>query len=238
MTLENKHVVIVGGNSGMGLGLAKLALNEGARVTIAGRSREKLERAKAELGGRPQTAAFDAGNPIEAEMAYAAMEPIDHLVLTAAVLTFAPLKEMAIENVQNMLNAKFWGPLLAGRYAAQNIQEGGSITFFSGMAAYRPAPGAVVVAAVNAAIEGLAKGLAVELSPIRVNVLSPGSVNTATWDFMPASDRQAFFENEANSLPTRYVGTPDDLAAAAAALMTNPYISGTVLDVDGGGRLA
>lgn len=238
MTLANKHVLIIGGSSGMGLGLAERALRDGARVTIAGRSSEKLATANDSLGNRAETLTFDAGDPAGAEAAYAGIGSVDHVVTTAAALTYAPVTEIPLEAITQMLTSKFWGPLLAARFLAPRIAAGGSLTFFSGLAAYRPGPGTAVVAAVNAGLEGLTKALAVELAPIRVNVLSPGVVETPGWDFMPEADRQAFFEEQSRILPTRYVGTPADVAEAAATLMTNPYITGTVLHVDGGGRLA
>lgn len=238
MTLDGKHVVIVGGSSGIGLALAKRVLADGAAVTITGRSADKLAKANEGLGGRAKTLAFDAGDPAQAEAAYNNMAAIDHLVTTAAALTYQPIKQISLNAVTQMLSSKFWGPFLAARHATPRILRGGSITFFSGLAAYRPAAGTAVVAAVNAGLEGLANALAVELAPIRVNVLSPGVVDTPGWNFMPERDRKSFFEIQTKALPTRYVGTADDVAQAAVLLMTNPYITGTVLHVDGGGRLA
>lgn len=238
MTFEDKHIVIIGGSSGIGLGLAQAALDRGAEVTITGRSAEKLAKASATLGGKAALAAFDAGDAREAEPAYASLGPIDHLVTTAAALAYAPIGEISLDDVSEMLSGKFWAPFLAARFAAPKIVAGGSITFFSGLAAYRPGPGTAAVAAVNAGLEGLAKALAVELTPLRVNVLSPGVVETPGWDFLPRTDREAFFASQARSLPTRYVGTPADIAEAALTLMGNRYITGTVLHVDGGGRLA
>lgn len=238
MTFKNQHVVIVGGSSGMGLALAQTVLDQGGKVTIAGRSEAKLSAANETLGNRAQILAFDAGNPAAAEKAYASLGPINHLVTTAAALTYAPIGDIALEAVTEMLSGKFWAPFLAARFAAPKIAAGGSITFFSGLAAYRPGPGTVAVAALNAGLEGMAKALAVELAPLRVNVLSPGVVETPGWSFLSEDDRKGFFAGQAKSLPTRYVGTPADVAQAAITLMTNPYITGTVLDVDGGGRLA
>lgn len=238
MTFKDKHIVIVGGGSGMGLGLATAALDQGAKVTIAGRSAEKLAKANETLGGNAALLAFDAGNAAEAEKAYASLAKIDHLVTTAAALTYAPIGDIALDDVSQMLSGKFWAPFLAARFAAPKIAAGGSITFFSGLAAYRPGPGTAVVAAVNAGLEGMAKAMAVELAPLRVNVLSPGVVETPGWDFLPEADRKAFFAGQAETLPTRYVGTSADIAGAALMLMDNRYITGTVLHVDGGGRLA
>lgn len=238
MTFKDKHIVIIGGSSGIGLGLAQAALDRGAEVTITGRSAKRLAKANATLGGKAALAAFDAGDAREAEPAYASLGPIDHLVTTAAALAYAPIGEISLDDVSEMLSGKFWAPFLAARFAAPKIVAGGSITFFSGLAAYRPGPGTAAVAAVNAGLEGLAKALAVELAPLRVNVLSPGVVETPGWDFLSRTDREAFFASQARSLPTRYVGTPADIAEAALTLMGNRYITGTVLHVDGGGRLA
>lgn len=238
MTLKNKHVLIIGGSSGMGLGLAKRTLQDGGHVTIAGRSAAKLAAARAELGGDVATLAFDAGDMAASEAAYAPIASVDHVVTTAAALTYAPMTTIPLDAVAQMLSGKFWAPFLAARHMAPKIAAGGSITFFSGLAAYRPGPGTAVVAAVNAGLEGLAMALAVELAPLRVNVLSPGVVETAGWNFMAETDRKAFFTGQAQTLPTRYVGTPSDIADAAVMLMTNRYVTGTVLHVDGGGRLA
>ena len=238
MTFKDKHIVIVGGSSGMGLGLAKAALDQGAKVTIAGRSADKLAKANETLGGKAAILAFNAGDAAEAEKAYASLGTIDHLVTTAAALTYAPVSDIALDDVSEMLSGKFWAPFFAARFAAPRIAADGSITFFSGLAAYRPGPGTVVVAAVNAGLEGMAKAMAVELAPLRVNVLSPGVIETPGWDFLPEADRKAFFAGQAKSLPTRYVGVPADIADAALTLMSNRYITGTVLHVDGGGRLA
>jgi len=161
-----------------------------------------------------------------------------NLVTTAAELTFAPVADLTTEQVKSMLVSKFWGPFYASQYAAPYIAKDGSITFFSGLAAYRPAPGASIVAALNAALEGFAMTLALEIKPIRVNVVSPGVVDTPTWDFLSREDRQGLLESVAGSLPVGRVGQADDLADAALSLMGNGFINGTVLHVDGGGRIA
>ncbi|MGV0819469.1 SDR family oxidoreductase [Martelella sp. AMO21009] len=237
MDYIDKHVVIVGGSSGLGLGIAAAALESGAKVTIASRSQDRLEQANKDLGGRARTIAFDAGDAGSAQQAYASLGPIDHLVTTAADLSYAPIGQIALDDITKMLAGKFWTPVLAARSAAPMISAGGSITFFSGLAAYRPQPGMAIVAALNAGLEGLTKALAVELSPLRINAVSPGVVETPGWAFLPATDRKSFFEGRAKTLPSRYVGTPSDVAKATLALMSNRYVTGTVLHVDGGGRL-
>ena len=238
MRLRDQRLVVLGGTSGLGLALAELAIAEGASVVVAGNSAVGAEKAKAQLGERAEAIALDIGNEAEVAAAFERIGTLDHLVTTAAKLTYAPLGELSVDAVTAMLASKFWGPFFAARAAAPRLRTGGSITFFSGLAADRPGPGTSVVAAVNAGLEGFARALAVELAPLRVNCVSPGVVATAGWNFMPEADRNALFEHLRSTLPARRIGEPRDLAEAALAVMTNPYVTGTVLHCDGGGHLA
>ncbi len=238
MRLRDQRLVVLGGTSGLGLALAELAIAEGASVVVAGNSAAGAEKAKAQLGERAEAIALDIGNEAEVAAAFERIGTLDHLVTTAAKLTYAPLGELSVDAVTAMLASKFWGPFFAARAAAPRLRTGGSITFFSGLAADRPGPGTSVVAAVNAGLEGFARALAVELAPLRVNCVSPGVVATAGWNFMPEADRNALFEHLRSTLPARRIGEPRDLAEAALAVMTNPYVTGTVLHCDGGGHLA
>lgn len=238
MSFEGKKVVILGGGSGMGLALAKKVISSGGKVVIGGRNAAKLGNVAVTLGDSASYKAFDLGDEAAVRSAFEAIGPFDHLVTTAAELTFAPVTDLTTEQVQSMLVSKFWGPFYASKYAAPHIAKNGSITFFSGLAAYRPAPGASIVAALNAALEGFAMTLALEIKPVRVNVVSPGVVDTPTWDFLSNEDRRGLLESVAGTLPVGRVGQADDLADAALSLMGNGFINGTVLHVDGGGRIA
>ena len=238
MRLKGKRIVVLGGTSGMGLAIAELALREGASVVVAGNSAEGAEKAKATLGGQAEALSFDIGDEAAVKDAFGGIGAFDHLVTTAAKLTYAPLGELPVAAVTEMLASKFWGPFFASRSAAKLLRPGGSITFFSGLAADRPGPGTSIVSAVNAGLEGFARALAVELAPLRVNCVSPGVTETAGWNFMAEADRKALFDGLKASLPARRLGQPKDLAEATFALMTNAYITGTVLHCDGGGHLS
>lgn len=238
MNLKNKNVVVIGGSSGMGLAVARQAAEAGANVTIGGRSEEKLKAAAVAIVRPITIKVMDLGEEASVKLAFEAIGPIDHLISTAASLTFAPVLSVTNEQIQSMLASKFWGPFFAAKYAAPNLAKDGSITFLSGLAAYRPAPGATIVAALNAALEGFAMGLALELKPVRVNVISPGVIDTPTWDFLPAGDRRALFDSVASQLPVGRVGHAEDVASAVLATLSNGFINATVIHVDGGGRIA
>jgi NAD(P)-dependent dehydrogenase (short-subunit alcohol dehydrogenase family) len=238
MSYHGKKTVILGGGSGMGLALAEKLVALGGQVVVCGRNEGKLHAVADRLGAAVSVQAFDLGNEQAVKLAFEAIGGFDHLVSTAAQLTFAPAVELTTEQVQSMLVSKFWGPFYASKYAAPHLAKDGSITFFSGLAAYRPAPGASIVASLNAGLEGFAMTLALELKPVRVNVVSPGVVDTPTWDFLSANERQGLLNSVASSLPVGRVGRASDLADAALAVMGNEFINATVLHVDGGGRVA
>lgn len=161
----------------------------------------------------------------------------DHLVSTAAMPANGPLAELELADVQRAFAAKVIGPLLLAKHLAGQVREGGSFTFFSGVAAWRPAPARTVMATTNGALAFLVQALAVEIAPVRVNAVSPGIVDTGSWDGLGAG-KEDFLRTIAERNPARRVGTPDDLIKAVLYAIDNPYVTGTVLHVDGGGRLA
>ncbi len=179
------------------------------RSWFAGNSPEGARKAKAALGGDVEALSFDVGDEAAVRNAFDGIGPFDHLVTTAAKLTYAPLGELPVAAVTEMLATKFWGPFFAARSASKLLRPGGSITFFSGLAADRPGPGTSIVSAVNAGLEGFARALAVELAPLARELRLPGVTETAGWNFMPEADRKAFFDGLRKSLPARRVGQPE-----------------------------
>ncbi len=237
MSLRDKKVVIIGGSSGMGLASAKAAAAEGAYVLIAGRSREKLTRALEEIEGEADAHILDVTREEEVRDFFAELGTYDHLVTTAATGAVGPFREIESAAVRSVFESKFWGQYYAARYGSGGIQPGGSITMFAGVASHKPLPGLVAYAAVNGAIEGLCRTLAVELAPLRVNVISPGIVMTPAYQEMPEQEREAMFRSVADRLPVRRVGRTEDVASTVLYLMKNGYTTGTVIHVDGGHRL-
>jgi NAD(P)-dependent dehydrogenase (short-subunit alcohol dehydrogenase family) len=229
--------VIVGGSSGMGRALAEELVAQGSEVTVAGRSPGKLDAVHRELG--VQTVAMDIGVEQDIERLFATTGKVNHIVTTAADIggAYQPISEYDVNAARSAVDSKLFGPLLLAKHGASMLESGGSIVFTSGIAAYRPGPRASLLAALNGALASLAAALAVELAPIRVNVVSPGWVDTAIWQDVAGDAAAATLAAMAARLPAGRIGRIQDIAAAIIALLRNGFITGTVLHADGGHRL-
>lgn len=224
----------------MGLALAHTLVDTGAEVVIAGRSEARLASASAGIpssSGRLRTRRADITREADLKDLFADLGTVDHIVLTAADVrgVYAPVSAFDPAAAQRIVDAKLFGPALVAKHAT--IAAGGSLLLTSGIAAYRPGPGASMVAAVNGALASLAYALAVELTPVRVNVVSPGWVDTPIWDHIGGTDSKQRQQDMGARLPVGRIGRPEDIADAMLSLMRNPFITGTVLHADGGHRL-
>jgi NAD(P)-dependent dehydrogenase (short-subunit alcohol dehydrogenase family) len=234
--LEGKKIVVVGAGSGMGLGVARLAAELGARVVLAGRTRGKLDAAVSEIGGHTVAEVIDTTAEESVRSFFQAQGPIDHLVIPGSSVRTGSLKDASLADGLYSMQSKFWGPYLCAKHATFN--EGGSIVLFSGILSRRPGHNDCVLAPINAAVEALGRALARDLAPLRVNVISPGMTSgTEAYANMPESTRADMYRSISAKLPVGKVGTPDEIAKAAVMLMENTFITGVVLDVDGGGLL-
>ncbi len=237
------HTLVIGGSSGMGLALTRRLLAEGQAVTIAGRSGQRLDAVSAELAtDRLRTVQADVTRADSVRKLFGPLliehvGRLDHVVVTAADMSagYGPLARLPLSDARAVVEAKVLGPWLVAKYAAPLLTE--SLTVTSGIAAYRPAVGGTVVATVNAALEGLVRALALELAPIRVNAVSPGWVDTPIWNLFAADTKDERLSAMAARLPVGRIGLPDDIADAFRAVMTNRFMTGTVLHVEGGHRL-
>ena len=239
--VAHTKILIVGGSSGMGLALAKRCLDAGAEVVIVGRNEDKLKRAREALQ-KPaalDTVAADIAEEDQVAELFRQVGRLDHIVSTAADIegAYQLLPSVELKAAQRVVESKFYGPLLLAKYGAPVLSATGSITFTSGIAAYRPAARGSVVAAVNAALEGLVRALAIELAPIRVNAVSPGWVDSPIWRFVAGDKKDETLAAMAKRLPVGRVGQPDDIADAIRFLMGNAFTTGTILHVEGGHRL-
>ncbi|GAA1833805.1 SDR family oxidoreductase [Pseudonocardia alni subsp. carboxydivorans] len=232
-TLAGQDLLIVGGGSGIARALAADAVAEGATVTLAGRDPQRLAPVAAQVGAA--TARIDLTDEGSIAAFAATSGPLDHVVSLAAAPANGPVAELDRDAVHTAFDAKVVGPLLLAKHLAPLVR--GSFLLFSGVAAWRPAPGRSVMATTNGAVAFLAEALAVELAPVRVNALSPGIVDSGQWDRL-GDGKDAFLAATAAANPARRTGTPAQVSAAARSLLTNPFVTGTTLHVDGGGRLA
>lgn len=222
----------------MGLALAGRLHADGARVTVAGRSADRLAAVAKRLDG-VATAPADITDEGQVRRLLAGAAPLDHVVVTAADVTdaYAPLPTFGLDAARAVVNTKLLGPWLVAKHAMPHLNTGGSLTFTSGVAAYRPARGGSMIATVNGALESLARALAVELAPVRVNVVSPGWVDTPIWDTLAGETKAERLAAMAEKLPAGRIGHPDDIAEAFLAVIRNGFMTGTVVHVDGGHRL-
>jgi NAD(P)-dependent dehydrogenase (short-subunit alcohol dehydrogenase family) len=234
------NAMIIGGGSGMGLALARTLLAEGMDVTIAGRNADRLAAARVELErsgpGKVATARADIAREEDVAGLFAQVERVEYVAVTAADATgvYGRTTDVATATARAVVDTKLLGAWLVAKHAAGRVT--GSITYTSGINAYRPNGSNTIMAAANGALASLAYGLAIELAPVRVNVVSPGWVDTPIWDRL-GMDRQAAFADLAGRLPARRIGQPGDIAQAFLAVMRNGFITGTVLHADGGHRL-
>lgn len=228
--LARKKIVIVGGGSGIGLAVAQKAIAAGAEVILASRSLDKLTAAAQSLGPLARAECVDVTDEASVREFAERIGPIDHLVMSIKPhLPAGPFLENELSAVQAAFDAKFWGQYRLAKQLAPAILPGGSIVFTSGVAAHRAYAGFSAVSAMNAATEALARALATELAPIRVNTVCPGFVETT-----PPSGRYERVKSLLPSLPLERLGRPQEIAEAYLYLMSSHYSTGGVVQVDGG----
>ena len=238
MDLRGKRIIIVGAGSGIGRSVAVAASNAGASVVLAGRKRDALEQTAALATGPAQVSVLDAANEAEVETFFAVTGPFDHLVSTISQGAAGPVTELSASDVQRAMNAKLWAPFFLVKHGKPHIDAAGSFVFFSGIRGARPAPRSSITSLVNGGLEAFAKAMAVELGPIRVNVISPGIVDSGPfWSALGDEARERFFSDFAQRSPARRVGLPDEQADAVLFAIANPFLTGAVIPIDGGALL-
>jgi NAD(P)-dependent dehydrogenase (short-subunit alcohol dehydrogenase family) len=255
-SLKDRTVVVIGRGSGIARAIVDAASGAGARVVVAGRDTEALREAYAGRmdervqDGRAQDEQTQSeldehGPAIRAEQvdvtddasiaAFAdRLGPVDHLVTTASARARGLLKDLDRADILRSLDTKVVGPLMLAKHFAPTIADGGSFTLFSGVAAFKPAVGYMGVAITNGAADFLARSLALELAPIRVNAISPGVIDTGIWDSLGEEGKEQYFAHFRARNPARRIGSVEDIADAVMFAMTNPFLTGVTLRVDGG----
>ena len=238
MELRDKRVVVLGGTSGIGLAVAEAAGRAGATLVVASSSRTNVQAAMARLPERTEAQVLDLHDEAAVRAFFARTGAFDHLVFTAGeTLQLALLKDVSLESARRFFELRYWGALTAAKYGAPSIRRDGSIVFTSGIAGARPQPGWSLGASICSAMEGLTRALAVELAPVRVNIVCPGFVRTPLWRNMAVDEREAMYAAAGRKLPVGRVGEAADLAEAYLYLMRQGFATGQSLVVDGGGSL-
>lgn len=235
MKLKEQRVIVIGGSSGIGLEVARQANFSGAQVTIASRSQEKLDAARAAIGEGVNAVQIDVLSDDSVRAAFDKTGVVDHVVFTPPGGTVGKIREMDTAAALAGLDQKVIAAVRTVKYA--KIADNGSLTFITGQFARRPLPGMVMGAVVNGAIDVLGKGLAVELAPLRVNMISPGVIDTPLHARLPEEMRTNMFKTAAQRLPVGRVGRPEDIATMAVEVMTNSFLTGAIIEIDGGANV-
>lgn len=236
--LTGKKVIVLGGSSGIGLATATAAAAEGAQVTIVSGNRERIDQALKELPAGTEGHAVDLGKEAAIKAFFAAAGQFDHLVYTAGEnISLGDISETEVDTARNFFNIRYWGALATVKYAASHINAGGSINLIGGIASPRPGKGWGIAASICAAMEGFTRAMAIELAPIRVNLVAPGVVRTNLWNSLSAADREQLYTSVGNGLPVKRIGEAEDIALSFIYLMKQQFATGQVLVVDGGAVL-
>jgi NAD(P)-dependent dehydrogenase (short-subunit alcohol dehydrogenase family) len=230
--LRDKKVVVVGRGSGIARASVLLAQSEGAQVIVAGRDQARLASA---YGGSDVTAeAVDMTDDESISALADRVGAVDHVVSTVSARARGRLADLDRQKLQLSFDTKVIGPAMLAKCFAPQIKPGGSLVLFSGVHAFKLNVGYLGVGITNGAVDFLTRWLAVELAPVRVNAVSPGVIDTGAWDSLGDEGKHDYFEHIAGGNPVGRIGTPDDIASAVLFAMTNTFLTGMTLKVDGG----
>jgi NAD(P)-dependent dehydrogenase (short-subunit alcohol dehydrogenase family) len=233
--LTDKRVVVLGGSSGIGLATAIAASREGAEVTIVSSNQQRIDKALEQLPEGSKGLAINLTDEKQVQELFSKIGAFDHLVYTAGEsLVLKTMEEISLQDAKGFFDLRYWGAFTAVKYGAPHINAGGSITLTGGVASARPGKGWSLGASICAAMEGFTRAMAIELAPLRVNLVSPGMVRTNLWSDMTSVDRDTMYETVANGLPLKRMGEAEDIAQTYLYLIKQPFSTGQVIIADGG----
>jgi len=234
--LQGQKIVIIGGSAGIGLATAKSAAAKNATVIIISSNQQRIDKALEELPESATGYAIDVTNELQVKNIFEQIGSFDHLVFTAGEnIQFGDLKDTSLVGAHQFFGIRYWGAFTAVKYASPYVK--GSIVLTSGIAGNRPGKGWSLGASICSAMEGFARAMAVELAPVRVNIVSPGVVKTDLWSGMPLAEREEMYSQIGNSLPVKRVGNAEDIAKTYVYLMEQEYGTGQTIIIDGGASL-
>jgi NAD(P)-dependent dehydrogenase (short-subunit alcohol dehydrogenase family) len=231
-SLSGRRVLVIGRGSGIARAVALAARAAGAAVVVAGRDADALAAAYDDAG--ISAATVDVTDEAGVRALAARLGRVDHVVTTASARARGQVGDLDRDLVLASFAAKVLGPILLAKHLAPVMPADGSFVLFSGSSARKPTPGMLAVGATNGAVDVLTRSLAVELAPIRVNAVSPGTVDTGAYDGLGAERKAALFAQRARTNPGRRIGTPQDIADAVLFALTSTFLTGASVNVDGG----
>ena len=235
--MTGQTVVVIGGSAGIGLETARRARAEGASVILTGRNPDRLERAAAELGAL-RSAAFDATDPAALQRFFRDLpQPIDHVMVTGSGPYYARLADLDRDRAHRDFDEHLWLAVAVAQHAVGRVRPGGTLVFMGGTGGRGRGPGLSLIAAATAALPALIANLAVEVAPIRVNLIAAGFVDTPLSASLLGDDLDQRRDQLRATLPIGRVVGPADVAALAVHLMTNTALTGATYDIDGGQQL-
>ncbi len=238
MSLKNKNVLVIGGGSGIGFGIAQGATEEGAKVTIASRNAERIAEKAKRIGGTG--AVLDVSEEANIAAFFKAHTGFDHIAFTAGDtdgLSMGVLSDLDLKQAAQRFNTRFWGAVAVAKHGAIHLPPGGSFTITNGMLAHKPLKGMPIVTASAMAAEGLTRGLAVDLAPVRVNCVCPGLIETELFNRYGDARAEMLKAMSQKQLIPR-PGTPEEAAEAYLTCMRNSFMTGQVIKIEGGIALA
>ncbi|WP_329454242.1 SDR family oxidoreductase [Streptomyces sp. NBC_01497] len=230
--LRDTTVLVIGRGGGIARATALAARAAGARVVVAGRDQGTLSAAYDDPGITAER--VDVTDEGSVEALAERLGEVDHIVSTASARARGLVGDLAQDTVRLSFDVKVIGPMLLAKHFKGRIRDGGSLTVLSGSSARKPVPGMLAVAATNAAADAVVQALAVELAPVRVNAVSPGTIDTGAYDALGEEKKAGLFADRAARNPARRIGTAEDVAGAALFAMTNTFLTGASLPLDGG----
>jgi NAD(P)-dependent dehydrogenase (short-subunit alcohol dehydrogenase family) len=231
--LLGQTVVVIGGSAGIGLETARRARAEGAKVILTGRNVERLQHAASEVDAL-SSAAFDAADPVALDRFFRDLPTIDHVMVTAGRPYYGRLADMDFTKIRNLIGEHLLLALYVARYATSRLRPGGTLIFMGGTGGRRPAIGMSIAGAVTAALPALIANLALEIAPVRVNLIAPGFVDTPLSAELLGDQLEKRRNQLRTTLPIGRVVGPADVAALAVHIMTNTALTGATYDIDGG----
>jgi NAD(P)-dependent dehydrogenase (short-subunit alcohol dehydrogenase family) len=238
MELKDKKIVVIGASQGIGFETSKLLAHNEAKVIMVSRTKEKIDAAVKMIGKNVVAKTLDFTDEDAVKKFFDEIGIIDHLVCAGASNSaWGKFRELQTAAIRKAFDSKFYGYYFSAKHALSVLSKNGSIVFVTAGSARKAIPGTVGLAAVNSAIMAMGRTMAAELGPIRVNMISPGIIDTPYYNWMDNAQKLAMFKQMGDRLPIGRIGKPEEIAHSIKMLLENDFITGAIIDVDGGGSL-